>query len=189
MPSRPDYHLSRISVAGREIDLIESWPMKAFSLPLVLIVCFPLLPACAPEPAVNLPPASRGSGSNSAIVEYCRLNKGRKVGDGECWTLANEAFKAVGKKRPGGDMRVWGREVNYRSEGVREGDIVEFQRAIFTDGDTRYMTGAHHTAVVVEGGTERITVAEQNFMGMRKVSFRYMFLKAPRSGKMRIYRP
>lgn len=159
--------------------------MKAFSLLLSSVVGLACVPSCAPEPTVAPPPASRSTGSNSEIVEYCRKNNGRKVGDGECWTLANEAFKATGKTRPGSDMRVWGREVNYKSEGVRPGDIVEFQSALFPG----YITGSKHTAIVAEGGKDNIIIAEQNMAGSRKVSFRSINLNSKVRGNVAVYRP
>lgn len=160
--------------------------MKRFPLLFLSAACLSWIPSCAPEPVVSLPPSSRGSGSNAAIVEFCRLNEGRKVGDGECWTLANEAFKATGKTRPGGASRIWGREVNYKSEGVRPGDIVEFENVLMPDG---YRTGTHHTAIVAAGGSGDITIAEQNMAGARGVAFRPMNLKAKLQGRISVYRP
>lgn len=165
--------------------------MKSSLLILLSAAPLSLLPSCAPEakpepqPAVSQPSVSRSSGSNSAIVDYCRRNNGRKVGDGECWTLANEAFKATGKRRPGADNRVWGREVDYRSEGVRPGDIVEFQSALFPG----YITGSKHTAIVAEGGKGDIVIAEQNMAGSRKVAFRPINLNSKVRGKVTVYRP
>ena len=47
------------------------------------------------------------------IVAFVKTNKGKQVGNGECWTLANEAFKAAEAKRPAGKgLRVWGRVVD-----------------------------------------------------------------------------
>ena len=121
------------------------------------------------------------------MVEFCHLNKGRKVGDGQCWALANEAFKAAGKKRPGSDLRVWGRVVNPATESIQAGDIVEFESARFSEG---VITGGNHTAVVVVGGSaSKFTVAEQNFGGMHSVGFRQMSLTNLVFGKVVVYRP
>ncbi len=146
--------------------------------------------ACAPKPQLNLPvePSRAGkSGSTADIVRFCRLNKGRQVGNGQCWSLPNEAFKAAGKSRPGSDLRVWGRMVNTSKEQIRSGDIVEFESASFSEG---IVTGRNHTAVVIaEGPSDQFTVAEQNVNGMKIVSFREMSLKTLRSGKVTVYRP
>ncbi|RYD18310.1 MAG: CHAP domain-containing protein [Verrucomicrobiaceae bacterium] len=153
------------------------------------LACVSWLPSCTPSAVVSVPTSGRTTGSNRDLVEYCRVNDGRKVGDGQCWSLANEAFKATGKTRPGGSIRVWGSEVNYKSAGVQPGDILEFESATFVDGGRRFTTGPNHTAVVTSGGTGMITVAEQNFMGKKKVVHRQMQLRSPDSGKLRVYRP
>ena len=166
--------------------------MKPSFVPVIVsAVLLPFLPSCAPEvkteppAAASQPAASRNSGSNTAIVDFCRRNNGRKVGDGECWTLANEAFKATGKRRPGSETRVWGREVDYKAEGVRPGDIIEFQSAQFPN----YITGSRHTAIVAQGGKGDIVIADQNSDRGKRVSFRPFNLNAKIRGKVTVYRP
>lgn len=164
--------------------------MKTCCILFLSGVCLSCIPACAPQPVASPPPGSqssgRSSGSNAAIVEFCRKNNGRKVGNGECWTLANEAFKATGKSRPGAATRVWGRVVDYKSEGVRPGDIVEFQSALFPGG---YITGSKHTAIVAQGGKDQIVIAEQNMAGSRNVAFRPINLNSKIRGDVTVYRP
>lgn len=83
---------------------------------------------------------------------YCRSQMGKQVGNGECWTLANEAFNACGLKRPGGDLRVWGRLVDWKKEELLPGDIVEYRTAKFDNGGTtgrstpRWWSGAASAA-------------------------------------------
>lgn len=142
--------------------------------------------ACAPPPQLNLPSASK-SGSTADIVSFCRLNKGRQVGDGQCWALANEAFKVAGFRRPGSDLRVWGRLVNPETEFLKPGDVIEYESARFSDG---IITGRNHTAIVIIGGSaEHFTVAEQNFSGAKKVSFRDVSLNKRIFGRVSVYRP
>jgi hypothetical protein len=145
--------------------------------------------SCAPTPEVT--PATTVSPPQSGnpaprIAGYCVAQKGRKVGNGECWTLADEAFKSAGARRPGSDMRVWGRRVDPAQEMIKPGDVVEFQSARFSDG---IITGSAHTAVVVKGGSqENFTIAEQNW-GRKTVRFREMSVKTLVAGKVTIYRP
>ncbi|MEO7101116.1 MAG: hypothetical protein ABI162_17305 [Luteolibacter sp.] len=123
----------------------------------------------------------------TSVAGFCKANVGKKVGDGQCWALANEAFKASGKSRPTKEMRVWGRLVNFFKEPVQAGDVLEFQSVRFSEG---IITGSHHTAVVIRGGNAgKFTVAEQNFGGNKWVSFREMSLKTRVSGKVAVYRP
>lgn len=124
------------------------------------------------------------------MVEFCKLNKGRKVGDGQCWALANEAMKAAKKSRPGSKTRVWGRVVNPAHEQIRPGDVLEFEHARFREKGMTVITGRHHTAVVMTPERSGIfTVAEQNFSGSKCVRFREMTLETQVAGKVLVYRP
>jgi hypothetical protein len=131
---------------------------------------------------------SRPQSGNPAprIAAYCIAQSGRKVGNGECWTLANEAFKSAGTRRPGSDLRVWGRVIDPNKEGVKPGDVVEFRSARFSNG---IITGPVHTAVVVKSGTqEEFTIAEQNW-GKKTVRFREMSAVNLIGGELIVYRP
>jgi hypothetical protein len=145
--------------------------------------------SCAPKPGVTSSAAVfRPQSGNPAprIAAFCIAQKGRKVGNGECWTLADEAFRSAGARRPGSDMRVWGRRVDPAKEIIKPGDVLEFQGARFSDG---IITGSAHTAVVVRGGSqEGFTIAEQNW-GRKTVRFREMSMKTLVAGKVTIYRP
>lgn len=145
--------------------------------------------SCAPEPQVrSVSTVTHSHSSNPAprIADYCVARKGQKVGNGECWTLADEAFKSAGTRRPGSNMRVWGRLVNPAREAIQQGDVVEFQSARFSDG---IITGSAHTAVVVKGGSqEQFIIAEQNW-GRKTVRFREMSMTRLVSGRVMIYRP
>lgn len=117
---------------------------------------------------------------------YCRGQMGKQVGNGECWTLADEAFKACGLKRPGGDLRVWGRLVDWKKEELLPGDIVEYRSAKFDNGSS---TGPEHTSVVIKGGKRGIMIAEQNWSGNKTVRETGFDPKGLNSGEIMIYRP
>jgi len=120
------------------------------------------------------------------IVSFCKQNLGKQVGNGECWTLADEAFKASGAKRPEGESRVWGRLVDFAKEPLEPGDIVEFRAAQISGYGT---TGPNHTAVVVKGGRRgQCTVAEQNWSGVKKVRETQLNLRDTVSGEVMAYR-
>lgn len=120
------------------------------------------------------------------LVTFCTDNLGKKVGDGECWTLADEAFKACGLQRPGEDARVWGRLLDLKKEKIEAGDIVEYRAAKFSDGGS---TGPEHTSVVVKGGRrERATIAEQNW-GEKTVREAPFDAGALVEGQVMVYRP
>lgn len=155
----------------------------------LVLTCVFIVASCGPKP-VETPVATgfRPQAGNPAprVAAYCLAQHGRKVGNGECWTLADEAFKSAGTRRPGKDMRVWGRVVNPAKEEIKPGDVVEFRSAWFSDG---VVTGAEHTAVVVKGGSQGgFTIAEQNW-GKKTVRLREMSLKTLVRGKVMVYRP
>lgn len=157
--------------------------MKMFGVMIALLVV-----SCAPKPelqSTRVATSPRSGDPASRIAAYCLNQSGRKVGNGECWTLADEAFKSAGARRPGSDMRVWGRVVNPARESLKPGDVVEFKSAWFSDG---IMTGPGHTAVVVVGGSqEKFSIAEQNW-GKKTVRVREMDLTKKVSGVVIIYR-
>lgn len=155
----------------------------------LVVTCLLIAVSCAPK-LVETPVETqfRPQSGNPAprVATYCLAQSGRKVGNGECWTLADEAFKSAGTRRPGKDLRVWGRVVNPAKEMIKPGDVVEFRRAQFSDG---VITGGEHTAVVVKGGSQEcFTIAEQNW-GRKTVRFREMSLANLVSGKVTVYRP
>ncbi len=117
---------------------------------------------------------------------YCRSKMGVQVGNGECWTLADEAFKACGLQRPSGEMRVWGRLVDWKKEELLPGDVVEYRSAKFQNGSS---TGPEHTSVVTKGGKRNVMIAEQNWSGNKTVHEAPFNPKELVSGEIMIYRP
>ena len=120
------------------------------------------------------------------IAEFCIKHYDMRVGDGECWTLANEAYKACGASRPDKQLRVWGRVVDFVKEPIEPGDVVEFRSARITGYGT---TGAEHTAVVIRGGRRgKCKLAEQNWGGVKKVRNISVDLGELVSGEVTVYR-
>jgi hypothetical protein len=130
------------------------------------------------------------------IVAYSRRQSGQKVGDGECFTLANTALTNAGAKgaaaygsvSPDVDY-VWGTAVSLAD--VRPGDVVQFRnyrfdrevvtkkpKEIVTDDD--FQERGHHTAIVerVEGNGV-VTVLEQNVEGSPVVRTQLFFKDVP----------
>lgn len=113
------------------------------------------------------------------IVAFPRQRRGQRVGDGECFTLADRALSNAGAKSaadfgaitPETDY-VWGTSVNLSD--VQPGDIIQLRdyrydrevetrtsREITTDED--FQERPHHTAIVERvDGNGAITVLEQN---------------------------
>ncbi len=121
------------------------------------------------------------------LVAFCKSNLKKQVGNGECWTLADEAFKSCGLERPNGENRVWGRLLDLKKEKIEAGDIIEYRNARFSDGSR---TGANHTAVVIKGGQrEKAVIAEQNWGGSKTVRESTFDAGNLIEGEVMVYRP
>ena len=129
---------------------------------------------------------------NKKIIEYVNTKIKKKVGRGECWDLAAEALKLVNAEWDG--QYVYGREVNYQTECVFPGDIMQFEgvKIQYTkDGATFKEKMAHHTAIIYEvKGKGDYLLAHQNtsFSG-KKVGISPLNLAHIKKGKFKIYRP
>ena len=171
--------------------------LRSVLLPVLLLSA---LPACSeklktntsmvPVPADAAPAAKSASssgGRGKAIVAFCRKNSGRKVGDGQCWALANEAFKATGAQRVKGQTRVWGRQVNLRTESPQPGDILECDGTRFSDGS--YTTSKHTAVIMHVHSPSQVRIAEQNFNNSKRIKERDLDISGIRSGRIYVYRP
>jgi hypothetical protein len=143
-------------------------------------------------PRAELPPPgpvgldARSGGSNAhaslseRIVSFPRRHRGQRVGDGECFTLADRALRGAGAKSaadygqvaPDVDY-VWGTSMELGA--LQPGDIIQFRnyrydREVETRGsdgsvttETDFQERPHHTAIVeTVGAGGEITVLEQN---------------------------
>ncbi|GAC1464591.1 MAG: hypothetical protein NVSMB9_03420 [Isosphaeraceae bacterium] len=112
---------------------------------------------------------------NRKVLAFAREHLGRKVANGECTSLAIEAYRSAGARRFRLDGRdgnyVWGRPVASFRESI-PGDVVQFRDAVYR-GKTRLPRGRwrswresypHHTAVIADVREEgrRITLLHQN---------------------------
>lgn len=124
------------------------------------------------------PPSPADIGQN--VLSFARRNLGRKVGDGECFALADKALRSAGAATAE-DFCTIGQNTDYvwssqnvQPANAQPGDILQFrdfsvrrdmQKA---DGSSSWKTESrpHHTAVVVsartEGGIVFLTILEQN---------------------------
>jgi hypothetical protein len=114
------------------------------------------------------------------VVGYARQRVGQVVGDGECFTLVDNALRNAGARSaadygtvtPNADY-VWGSAV--AQSDLRPGDVIQFRdyrydREVETshpDGSSETQTDSqerpHHTAVVERVGADgAVTVLEQN---------------------------
>lgn len=128
------------------------------------------------------------------IVAYARRQAGQKVGDGECFALADRALKNAGAKSASAYCTVapdvdyiWGDAVS--PADVRAGDIIQFRDYRFDREVVTQQSGGgsdtvtdfqertpHHTAIVERNdGGAAITVLEQNVDGSPVVRTQLFF--------------
>ena len=157
---------------------------------------------------------AKPSKMNLKIVKFARAHIGKKVGDGECTSLAIAALKSVGAKTTY-DLGIsgldkdykWGRLVKDHAD-AQPGDIVQFRDVVTvtktvtktaTGTTTRTMTRnyPHHTAVIAKNlGKGKFEVYEQNAGDAgateeerRKVRENPLDLAGKTEGTVWIYRP
>lgn len=126
------------------------------------------------------------------VLAFATGNKGKTVGDGECWTLAERALeKANATTSTAIHGKALSRTVNYiwgtpiTAGAAAPGDIIQFRRGFYfkrkvTEPDEGWtedpalVVGDHHTAIVervIEKG-RRIRIIEQNLPVGRSVRSR-----------------
>lgn len=121
------------------------------------------------------------------VYDFVRGTFEQKVGNGQCWTLADAAYRHAEIERPGPDLRVWGGLVDWKNDAVRPGDILELRSARFP----RMVSGPEHTAVVMKvlPGKGKFVVYHQNWgLAGMKVSQGTFDLTELISGQAMIYR-
>jgi hypothetical protein len=134
---------------------------------------------------------------NRKVLEFAKENNGKKVGDGECWTLAAEALKAAGAREPmktskpavDGEYHItdFGRKLEGQ-EKIVPGDIVQFEKAKVVNGKTTWFL-PHHTAIVYSTQGRKLTLIHQNYNEKRFVFVFPLDLAGLREGTMEVYRP
>jgi hypothetical protein len=138
---------------------------------------------------------SRGEGTvhkdlNQKIVKFAAGHLGKRVGDGGCYALADQALKEAGAAPP--TRLVWGQKLDAR-DPIHPGDVVQFTGVRIEQKDGRFYNLEEHTAIVyrVHGG-RKITLIHQNFGNKPSelnVTTTVIDLKDIKKGKVEIYHP
>lgn len=178
--------------------------MKTFpsfcAVPMLAVIV-----ACTAESAMA------AANPNPKIVQFCKNNLGKKVGDGECATLVVKAFEYAGAKRyaPYGSNAdyVWGKLMgemwvdgqiggeSWKSGfgGVKAGDVLQFRNAQFSGrsatGGTYTRTANHHSAVVTRVSGNTYYVIHCNINSDRRVQEGSYNMNDLKRGRVWFYRP
>jgi hypothetical protein len=128
---------------------------------------------------------------NDKVVKFAEASVGKQVGNGECWTLADEALADAGARRPGRDgwgVYVFGRELK-TDEAVLPGDIVQFSEARFESKGGKVAEIPQHTAVVTKRDGTKLSILHQNWNKSTKVSKLDLDLAELKKGTVTFFRP
>jgi hypothetical protein len=147
---------------------------------------------------------------NAKVLEFCRANLGKKIGDGECTSLAAAALRQAKAKRSTTRDKeyVWGklvRTVTAKTNltgDVLPGDVLQFRDAHFKkkiEGGTIEATYPQHTAIVaaVKDEGKVVEVLHQNVGDSRQTDRERRtvqratihFNQLQKGGWVKIYRP
>lgn len=128
---------------------------------------------------------------NDAIVSFAMANKGIQVGDGQCWTLVDQALKAAGADTSGDAAYIWGNPIGL--DAIVPGDVLQFENVHFegaTPGGGWYFQDfPHHSAIVYSVNGSNITLLNQNVNGDMTVQFTTINLADWQSGTISAYEP
>jgi hypothetical protein len=139
-------------------------------------------------------PAEAAPALNQKVLKYARSQMGRQVGNGECWTLVDQALRAAGARRPGTAnyaTYVFGKRIS--RQALQPGDVIQFEGVTFkhTDRNGSWSTNdyPHHTAIVAAVRGSRITLLNQNVNGNRTVQLSTINMADFQGGTMTYFRP
>jgi hypothetical protein len=161
--------------------------------------------------------AERPKSLGERVVAFCKEHRGKRVGNGECTTLAVAALQAAGAETHGPiessrnvdeprDNFNWGERIftverdgtNPKTKGqfrdVRPGDIIQYQDvelAGVTDIGTYTARSRRHTAIVFGVDKEEIVLKlyHQNYNGRKAVTTDRLRLADLQHGRLSIFHP
>ena len=125
------------------------------------------------------------------ILAVAREAKGKTIGRGECWDLAQHALTQANAQWDG--QKQYGRPLG-RQDTIQPGDIMQFTslrlewRNAGGSGWTQ-LGFPDHTAIVLSAKGTVIELAHQNYNRVRKVIFTTIDLSQRVSGTYAVYRP
>lgn len=138
---------------------------------------------------------SKGKGQdskslNEKVLGFARSKLGKKVGDGQCWALADQALKYAGAQRPGTNglkSNQFGNPVPL--DKVIPGDVLQFMN-IKIAAPNAFWSFPVHTAIVNKKQGSRIELIHQNYNGTQKVGRQWIDLSFRRpGGTLTAFRP
>src|SRR5262249_41643399 len=128
---------------------------------------------------------------NQKVLSYAQSKYGTQDGNGECWTLVDNALRSAGANTSGDANLVFGQAIALSS--VIPGDVLQFKNAHFEhhnpNGSWYSNDFPQHTAIVSSVQGRTITMLNQNVNGNRTVQSTTINLDDLKSGSVQAYRP
>jgi hypothetical protein len=130
---------------------------------------------------------------NQKVLSYAQSKYGTQDGNGECWTLVDDALRSAGANTSGDSNYVFGTPI--ATSSVIPGDVIQFTSAKFVHnypggGSSWNILGyPNHTAIVSSVQGRQITLLNQNVNNNKTVQYTTINLDDLQSGSMQAYRP
>jgi hypothetical protein len=127
---------------------------------------------------------------NQKVLAFAQAHLGKEVGNGECWTLVDEALKAAGADTSGNGKCEFGRAIALTA--LLPGDLLQFEKVHIEHREGGRFSAQdmpHHSAIVSSVEGRKVTVLNQNVNGSRKVQYSTFNLDDLQRGSLQGYRP
>ena len=123
-----EFNLKLETLTQEDQEFIETWKIEN--------------PDSDDSTSQNTTPPNEPSEISQKIVDYASSKMRVKIGNGECWTLLDRIFKALELNRPG--SREWGQEIDWNTQEILPGDLLEIEAARFFHRATRQCQAFRH---------------------------------------------
>lgn len=134
-----------------------------------------------------------------SVASWCEKNMSRMVGNGECWTLAQQgidqgtqgaAMSPQGYTHGALIYAQDGPNVTVNRDSIRRGDIIQYDRVeLRTNNGISTLGDPDHTAVVTDArGPHDVDVIHQNVGGVKRVQAQHQVLTQANKGTIKVFR-
>ncbi len=127
---------------------------------------------------------------NKKVLQFAEQKLGKKVGNGQCWTLADEALRSADAKRPGRQgygAYQFGKQLG-KKEKLLPGDVLQMYNVLLRYPKS-FQQFPLHTAIVSKVEGTKIEVLNQNVGADMTVKRTRFDLRALKRGKIIGFRP
>ncbi len=125
------------------------------------------------------------------VLGYAQGKLGKQDGNGECWTLVDDALRSAGADTGGDGKYVFGNAVSLSA--LQPGDLLQFEGVTFehhnANGSWYSSSYPHHSAIVESVSGRTVTLLNQNVNGNRTVQRSTVNLDDHKGGTITAFEP